>query len=56
MTIFEAVDDSVHVASIQLRDAAAAGNTGQVLSSLGSVQRGCVSCHAQFRERLRTNR
>jgi cytochrome c556 len=56
MTRFEAVDESVHVASVQLHDAADAGNTDAVLTSLGRVQRGCVSCHAQFRERLRTNR
>jgi len=48
MRVFEAVDESVHVASVRLPD--------QVVTRLGEVQRGCVSCHAQFRERLRADR
>lgn len=53
---FDAVDESVHVAAVALRDAAQAGRTNDILRRLHEVQRGCVSCHAQFRERLRTNR
>jgi hypothetical protein len=56
MARFEAVDESVHVASVRLRDAAQARRPDQVVTRLGEVQRGCVSCHTQFRERLLTNR
>lgn len=56
MTRFEAVDESVHVASVRLHDAARERQPGRVIELLGEVQRGCVSCHVQFRERLRTDR
>ena len=56
MPAFEAVDESVHVASVRLHEAARARRLDQVVDRLGDVQRGCVSCHVQFRERLRTNR
>ena len=55
MPAFEAVDESVHVAAGALSDAARAGEFQTVLSRLNEVQRGCVSCHTQFRDRLRTN-
>ena len=55
MPVFEAVDESVHVASVRLRDVARERRLGLVVERLGEVQRGCVSCHAQFRERLRTD-
>ena len=56
MAAFEAVDESVHVASVRLHEAAQARQRGLIVERLGNVQRGCVSCHTQFRERLRTNR
>ncbi len=56
MAAFEAVDESVHVASVRLHEAAQARQVDRVVERLGEVQRGCVSCHARFRERLRTNR
>jgi cytochrome c556 len=56
MAAFEAVDESVHVASVRLHEAARAREPRLVVQRLGEVQRGCVSCHARFRERLRTNR
>ena len=56
MAAFEAVDESVHVASVRLHEAARAHRLPLVVERLGEVQRGCVSCHTQFRERLRTNR
>ncbi|HEX6052791.1 MAG TPA: hypothetical protein VFZ21_26175, partial [Gemmatimonadaceae bacterium] len=56
MATFEAVDESVHVASTRLHDAAQARSLGVVVERLAEVQRGCVSCHVQFREKLRTNR
>lgn len=55
MARFEAVDESVHVASVRLLEAARARQPGQVIERLGEVQRGCLSCHTQFRERLLTN-
>jgi cytochrome c556 len=54
MAEFERLDAAVHEASVRLHDAAAAGRTDEVLTRLSEVQRGCVDCHAQFRERLRT--
>jgi cytochrome c556 len=56
MAKFEAVDESVHVASVHLHDAARSRQPGQVVVRLGEVQRGCVSCHTQFRQRLVANR
>lgn len=56
MAAFEAVDESVHVASVGLHEAARDGRTDVVVQRLGEVQRGCVSCHVQFRAELRTNR
>lgn len=56
MAAFEAVDESVHVASVRLHEAARARQLPLVVERLSEVQRGCVSCHMQFRERLRTNR
>ena len=56
MARFEAVDESVHVASVRLHEAARARRLDEVVQRLGEVQRGCVSCHVQFRERLRSSR
>ena len=56
MAAFEAVDESVHVAAVRLHDASKARQPDSIVERLGEVQRGCVSCHTQFRERLRTNR
>ena len=56
MATFEAVDESVHTASVRLHDMARAGDTDAIVDQLGQVQRGCVSCHAQFRARLRDDR
>lgn len=55
MARFEAVDESVHIAAARLREAAQSRKPDLVVQRLGEVQRGCVSCHAQFREQLRTN-
>lgn len=55
MAEFEEVDGFVHHAAAQLRDAARSGDLQEVVRRLGEVQSGCISCHTQFRERLRTN-
>lgn len=56
MARFEALDESVHEASVRLHEAARARQPGLIAERLGEVQQGCVACHVQFRERLRTNR
>ena len=56
MAAFERLDTEVHEASVRLSEAAVARNTDAVVAALGEVQRGCVSCHTIFRERLLTNR
>lgn len=55
MAAFEAVDESVHVAAVRLHEAARARRPDLVVQRLGEVQSGCVSCHAMFRDRLRTD-
>lgn len=52
-TTFDAIDDQVHVASHRMYAAAQARQLGVFLEQLGKVQRGCTSCHTQFRNRLR---
>ena len=56
MAEFERLDAAVHEGSVRLHEAAAAGRTADVLTRLNEVQRGCVACHSQFRERLRASR
>ncbi len=55
MAEFERLDLKVHDGSVQLQQAAQAGNIDVVLTRLNEVQRGCLACHAKFRERLQTN-
>jgi len=52
---FEAADEAVHTALVGLQEAAESRQLDVVLDRLGEVQRGCMSCHTQFRERLRTD-
>lgn len=55
MAEFERLDAEVHEASVALSESARTGRFSDVLDRLHQVQRGCVDCHTQFRERLRTN-
>lgn len=55
MAEFVRLDEEVHEQSVLLSNAAAAGQIDEVLTQLNQVQRGCVACHALFRERLRTS-
>lgn len=55
MAEFERLDLEVHDQSVLLSEAAAAGQTDEVLTQLNTVQRGCIACHSQFRARLLTN-
>ena len=56
MAAFEAADEVVHDASHGLLAAAEAEDMEAFLGNLATVQRGCVACHSDFRERLRTTR
>lgn len=55
MQEFERLDEAVHESAVRLHEATEAGDTDAVLTRLNEVQRGCVACHTQFREQLRTN-
>lgn len=55
MARFVSYDEQVHDAAVRLAEAAAQGETDEVLSELNEVQRGCVACHSEFRERLLSN-
>lgn len=55
MAAFEAADEAVHEASLRMLEAAEAEDMEAFLEQLATVQRGCVGCHSEFRERLRTN-
>lgn len=52
MSTFEAADQAVHQASVRMLGAARSRDTDAILEALAEVQRGCVACHEQFRERL----
>lgn len=54
MEAFEELDEAVHHAAVELREATRARDTDAVLEHLFRMQRGCVACHTQFRVRLRT--
>ncbi len=56
MPAFEAADERVHVGADRLHDIAKSGTPVEIARQLGEVQRDCVACHSQFRERLRTDR
>lgn len=52
---FDAADVAVHEAAVRLHAAAEARDLDRILQELHEVQVGCMACHAQFRERLRTD-
>lgn len=54
MAAFLEADDAVHQASVRMHEAARDQQLDAILDNLAEVQRGCVACHTQFRERLRT--
>lgn len=51
---FEEADEAVHVASAELNQAVQTRDLDSILSRLDDLQRGCVSCHTDFRDRLLT--
>lgn len=57
MAAFTAADERVHLGASRLSELARGGaGLDAVARQLGEVQQGCVACHSQFRERLRTDR
>lgn len=49
---FEALDEKLHRDALRLHEAAEAGRTDDVLTRLNELQRTCVACHTQYRDRL----
>src|SRR5690606_9352298 len=49
---FAAADHAVHETALRLVAAAESGEIAAVLDAKAELDRGCVSCHQQFRERL----
>ena len=56
MASFEAMDEEVHHTAERLHQAVLTGPPELIAERLGEVQRGCVSCHTKYRDRLRTDR
>lgn len=54
MARFKALDTRVHDLSVELVEAARAGDMATVLARDAAIRQGCVECHAAFRERLRS--
>lgn len=52
-TAFVVADRAVHDAAVRLSEVAGSGDLDGTVRELAAVQAGCVSCHSQFRERLR---
>ena len=55
MDAFVAADEAVHEASVRLHAAAESRDVDRILERLHEVQVGCMACHTQFRERLRSD-
>lgn len=54
MPAFEELDEAVHQASVRMHEAAEARDMDGFVDAFTESQRGCVSCHTRFRDRLRT--
>lgn len=54
LSTFHEMDEAVHESAVRLHNAAATRQLDEVLDLFSEVQRGCVACHTEFRERLRT--
>lgn len=55
MSRFGAMDGEVHDLAVRLSEAAARGALDEVLAAESDLRRGCVDCHSEFRDRLRTS-
>jgi hypothetical protein len=51
---FRALDMQVHDLAVRLGEAAAAGDLEAVVATDAELRAGCVECHTQFRDRLRS--
>lgn len=54
MARFKGLDTRVHDLSVELVEAARAGDMETVLARDAAIRQGCVECHTAFRERLRS--
>lgn len=54
MARFKTLDTRVHDLSVELAEAARAGDMATVLARDAELRQGCVECHSAFRERLRS--
>lgn len=54
MARFKTLDTRVHDLSVELAEAARAGDMATVLARDAELRQGCVECHTAFRERLRS--
>ncbi len=52
---FVAADEAVHTGALRLEDAAEVRDVDLILQRLNELQVGCMACHTQFRQRLRTD-
>lgn len=52
---FVAADEAVYTQALRLQEAAEARDMDLTLRRLHELQVGCVTCHVQFRQRLRTD-
>lgn len=55
MDRFLEADEAVHEASVRLHETVESRNVDRILQQLNEVQVGCMACHTQFRQRLRTD-
>lgn len=56
MAAFNAADERVNLDAQRLHELALAGQLDAAARQVGAVSQGCVACHTQFREKLRTDR
>lgn len=54
MADFKQQDTEVHDLAVEIRDLARSRRLEEILAARADLVRGCVGCHTQFRERIRT--
>jgi len=53
MTRFQELDRNVHDLAVRIAEGAERGALDQVMDAQAQLRSGCVTCHTEFRERLR---
>ena len=53
MAAFEQKDTEVHDQAVRIRELAEARELDEILAAKAELDRGCIGCHTEFRERLR---